>query len=76
LREFHDDVVAIDRMDGAATLRSDARRCAWTVQRGGGTRTISWTAGSDRVTINDTTASGSDQTIVPIGHELPLIPFR
>lgn len=49
----------------------------WTVQLpGGGTRTISWTAGSDHVTINDTTASGSDQTIVPIGHELPLIPFR
>ena len=29
LREFHDDVVAIDRVDGAATLgvtRADARR--------------------------------------------------
>jgi hypothetical protein len=58
------------------TLPVTATGGTWTVQRGGGTRTISWTAGSDRVTINDTTASGSDQTIVPIGHELPLIPFR
>ena len=59
------------------TLPVTATGGTWTFGLpGGDTRTISWTAGSDHVTINDATGSGSEQTIVPIGHELPLIPFR
>ncbi len=61
-----------------ATLPVTADGGSWTVQLPiGGKRTISWKAGSDHVTINDTTAGGSQQQmIVPIGHELTLIPLR
>jgi hypothetical protein len=59
------------------TLPVTATGGTWTIQLPqGGTRTISWTAGSDQVAIHDTTASGSQQTTVPIGHELPLVPCR
>jgi hypothetical protein len=49
----------------------------WTAHLPGGlTRTISWHAGDSYVTVEDTTASGTTSTQVPIGHELPLVPFK
>ena len=49
----------------------------WTAHLTGGlTRTISWQAGDSFVTAEDTTASGTTTTRVPIGHELPLVPFK
>lgn len=49
----------------------------WTAHLPGGlTRTISWHAGDSFVTVSDTTASGTTTTQVPIGHELPLVPFK
>jgi hypothetical protein len=50
----------------------------WGVTLPDGTkREISWSAGDDFVTVTDTHPSGSrDDVEVPIGHELPLIPFR
>lgn len=49
----------------------------WTAHLPGGlTRTISWHAGDSFVTVADTTASGTTTTQVPIGHELPLVPFK
>lgn len=44
--------------------------------RGGLRRTISWHAGDSFVTVEDTTSSGTTTTRVPIGHELPLVPFK
>jgi hypothetical protein len=49
----------------------------WTAHLPGGlTRTISWHAGDSYVTILDTTAKATTTTRVPIGHELPLVPFK
>lgn len=49
----------------------------WTAHLPGGlTRTISWHAGDSFVTVADTTESGTTTTQVPIGHELPLVPFK
>jgi hypothetical protein len=49
----------------------------WTVQQPGGlTRTISWHAGDSFVTVEDTTSTGTTKTQVPVGHELPLVPFK
>lgn len=49
----------------------------WTAHLPGGlTRTISWHAGDSFVTVTDTTAAGTTTTQVPIGHELPLVPFK
>lgn len=51
---------------------------SWNVTLPGGTkREISWSAGDDFVTVTDTQPGGSRKEVdVPIGHELPLIPFR
>ena len=49
----------------------------WTTHLPGGlTRTISWHAGDSSVTVEDTTAKGTTTNEVPIGHELPLVPFK
>jgi hypothetical protein len=49
----------------------------WTTHLPGGlTRTVSWHAGDSFVTVEDTTAKGTTTTQVPIGHELPLVPFK
>jgi len=49
----------------------------WTAHLPGGlTRTISWHAGDSFVTVGDTTSTGTTTTRVPIGHELPLVPFK
>jgi hypothetical protein len=50
----------------------------WTTHLLGGlTRTISWHAGDSFVTVTDTTETGTSTTTqVPIGHELPLVPFK
>jgi hypothetical protein len=40
------------------------------------TRTISWRAGDSFVTVEDTASAGTTTTRVPIGHELPLVPFK
>jgi hypothetical protein len=49
----------------------------WTTHLPGGlTRTISWHAGDSLVTVTDATATGTNTTQVPIGHELPLVPFK
>ena len=49
----------------------------WTTHLPGGlTRTISWRAGDSFVTVEDTTAKGTTTNEVPIGHELPLVPFK
>jgi hypothetical protein len=49
----------------------------WTTHLPGGlTRTVSWHAGDSFVTVSDTTSAGTTTTRVPIGHELPLVPFK
>jgi hypothetical protein len=49
----------------------------WTAHLPGGlTRTVSWHAGDSFVTVEDTTSAGTTTTRVPIGHELPLVPFK
>jgi len=49
----------------------------WTAHLPAGlTRTISWRAGDSFVTVEDTTSAGTRTTHVPIGHELPLVPFK
>lgn len=49
----------------------------WTVNLGGRTITVSWTRGNSFVTVQDTSAEGTTTTTrVPIGHELPLVPFK
>jgi hypothetical protein len=50
----------------------------WNVTLPGGTnREISWSAGDNFVVVTVTHSDGSqDDVEVPIGHELPLIPFR
>jgi len=50
---------------------------SWTTHlRGGLTRTVSWHAGDSFVTVEDTTAKDTTTTQVPIGQELPLVPFK
>lgn len=50
---------------------------SWTTHLPGGlTRTISWHAGDSFVTVEDTTPKGTTTAQVPIGHELPLVPFK
>lgn len=50
---------------------------SWTANLPGGLRrTISWHTGESYVTVADTRASGTTTTQVPVGHELPLVPFR
>jgi hypothetical protein len=50
----------------------------WTVSLpGGGQRTITWKAGEREVTVTDVKANGErGEFSVPVGHELPLVPFR
>lgn len=50
----------------------------WSAELPDGTeRTISWRAGQTEATISDRSPSGSmRETTVPIGHEVPLVPFR
>jgi hypothetical protein len=49
----------------------------WTAHLPDGlTRTISWHAGDSFVTVADRTVGGTTTTQVPIGHELPLVPFK
>ena len=49
----------------------------WTTHLPNGlTRTISWRTGDSFVTVKDTTSKGTAATRVPIGHELPLVPFK
>ena len=48
----------------------------WTVHLGGLTSIVSWHAGDSFVTVADTTAAGTTTRTVPIGHELPLVPFK
>lgn len=50
----------------------------WTVSLpGGGHRTITWKAGEREVTVTDVRANGERGVFsVPVGHELPLVPFR
>lgn len=49
----------------------------WTVDLPEGTRrTISWEEGDRHVTIRDNGADEERTVDVPIGHELPLVPFR
>ena len=61
-----------------ATLPVTPEGGTWTVSLPGGvTRTITWKAGDDEVTVSDSKPNGeSDEFSVPIGHELPLVPFR
>jgi hypothetical protein len=49
---------------------------SWTVHLDGLTSTVSWTKGDSFVTVQDTSPSGTTTTRVPIGHELPLVPFK
>ena len=49
----------------------------WTAHLPGGlTRTITWHTGDSFVTVEDTTPTGTTTTRVPIGHEVPLVPFK
>lgn len=48
----------------------------WTVHLHGLTSVVSWHAGDSFVTVENTTSAGTSTTRVPIGHELPLIPFK
>jgi hypothetical protein len=48
----------------------------WTVDLHGRTITVGWTRGNSFVTVQDTSAKGTTTTRVPIGHELPLVPFK
>lgn len=50
----------------------------WTVHLPDGTtRTISWAAGNSYVTITDfSPGAAPEETQVPIGHDLPLVPFK
>ena len=49
----------------------------WTARLPDGlTRTISWHAGDSFVTVEDTTSAGTTTAHIPIGHEVPLVPFK
>jgi hypothetical protein len=59
------------------TLPVTASGGTWTSHLPGGlTRTISWHAGDSFVRVEDTTSAGTTTTEVPLGHELPLVPFK
>lgn len=65
----------VGKYDGKLPVTADGG--TWTAHLPGGlTRTVTWHAGDSFVTVEDTTASGTTTTQVPIGHELPLVPFR
>lgn len=65
----------VGEYDGKLPVTS--RGGTWTAHIPGGlTRTISWRAGNSFVTVEDKTATGTTTTEVPIGHELPLVPFK
>jgi len=50
---------------------------SWTAHLPDGlTRVVSWHAGDSFVTVEDMTAAATTTTRVPIGHELPLVPFK
>jgi hypothetical protein len=61
-----------------ATLPVTHEGGTWTVSLAGGVkRTISWKAGDSEVTVSDSKPTGeTDEFSVPVGHELPLVPFR
>jgi hypothetical protein len=48
----------------------------WTAHADGVTSTVTWHAGDSDVAVSDTTALGTTRRQVPIGHELPLVPFK
>jgi hypothetical protein len=49
----------------------------WTAHLPGGlTRTISWRVRDSFVTVTDVASTGTTTNQVPIGHELPLVPFK
>jgi hypothetical protein len=49
----------------------------WTSHLPGGlTRTVGWRAGDSFVTVEDATSTGTTTTEIPIGHEIPLVPFK
>jgi hypothetical protein len=65
----------IGHYDGKLPVTSSG--ATWTVHLPGGlTRTVSWHAGDSFVTVEDETTAGTTTTRVPIGHELPLVPFN
>jgi hypothetical protein len=65
----------IGHYNGRVPVTSSGGR--WTAHLPGGlTRTISWHAGDSFVTVGDARAGGTTTTEVPIGHELPLVPFK
>jgi hypothetical protein len=65
----------IGRYDGKLPVTQSGG--TWTAHLPDGlTRTISWHAGDPFVTVEDTTSAGTTTTQVPIGHELPLVPFK
>jgi hypothetical protein len=61
-----------------ATLPVTPDGGTWTVSLpDGGERTITWKAGESEVAVTDAKANGETEKFsVPIGHELPLVPFR
>lgn len=68
----------VPRGEWNGTLPVTPEGGSWTVALpGGGKRTITWKAGGTEVTVTDAIANGEEEThSVPIGHELPLVPFR
>ena len=68
----------VPKGDWDGTLPVTPAGGTWTVSLpGGGERTIAWRTGAHEVTVTDTKPSGGRDTLsVPIGHELPLVPFR
>jgi hypothetical protein len=68
-------LVPIGHYNGKVPLTP--RGGTWTTHLPGGlTRTISWHAGDAFVTVEDRRSTGTTTTRVPIGHELPLVPFK
>lgn len=61
-----------------ATLPVTHEGGTWTVSLPGAvTRTIGWKVGDGQVTVTDSKSTGeTDEFTVPVGHELPLVPFR
>ncbi len=65
----------IGRYNGKLPVTPSGGR--WTAHLPGGlTRTISWHAGDSFVTVKDKAGTSVRRTQVPIGHELPLAPFK
>ncbi len=69
-------LVRIGEYNGTLPVTPDGG--SWSVRLPDGSeRTISWQSGEPQVTISDRSRSGGGKTTdVPIGHELPLIPFH